>query len=823
MKKKLSHALDSDLENVSGQPSFPALDNDSDASAIPQELFSDYDSAGMVSPQKTKRSKLSRIKTVMHYHGCDKSERTLQRGRPEDRQKSMMRSLIIIDSCSERYGSRQASAHTLIRKPFKRPVLANIENLNKAFKLPIRNLQSSEEQEPINNQRRQRVLSLGMLRRPLTQARPLHDHEVEGNIVLYAPPEVTTEQELALLKSHALNQANGRRVHVVVDPIIGNRLRPHQVEGVQFLYDCLTGAKEEGAYGCIIADEMGLGKTLQCIAVLWTMLKQSPLAGKPFFEKAVIVCPSSLVRNWAKELVKWLGASRIQPLACDGGFSREEATRELQSFMTATGRAVRHPVLIISYDTLRQYSAIMQSSEIGLLLADEGHRLKNKDTNTYGVLHSLKVKRRVIMSGTPIQNDLTEYFALLNFANPNLLGSEKDFHREFELPILRGRDRGASDSEKQLAETQLSKLYDVANKFIIRRTAELLTNYLPVKYEHIVFCGLSSRQRRLYKLFLSSKLAKMLLCGTGSQPLKAVTMLRKLCNHHTLLNKSELGLICGKETAPTPNEETDGGKALLLERMLTLIKAKTDDKIVLISNYVQTLDLLERVCHLVKLSCLRLDGSMSIKKRQTIVDRFNKPGSPERVFLLSSKAGGCGINLIGGNRLVLFDPDWNPASDLQALARIWREGQQKTCYIYRLVATGTIEEKVLMRQAHKQSLSSVVVDEEQQVERHFSLQDLQKLFQLSDDTLSEMHDVFRCKRCINNRQVFPPEEKLVNTGAQALDSSTWNHFSQLELNKVNDPILRAASKGIVTYVFQNRSHQASASPRANPIGRECDS
>lgn len=163
-------------------------------------------------------------------------------------------------------------------------------------------------------------------------------------------------------------------------------------------------------------------------------------------------------------------------------------------------------------------------------------------------------------------------------------------------------------------------------------------------------------------------------------------------------------------------------------------------------------------------------------------------------------------NKIGANRLVLFDPDWNPANDAQALARVWRDGQTKMCFIYRFIATGSIEEKIFQRQAHKQSLSSCVVDEEQDVERHFSLEALRQLFAYKDDTLCDTHDTFKCKRCIKGRQVIKPPEGVINTGATAADTSTWSHFSALELNKVFDPVLReqAQNTGVVTYVFQNK-------------------
>ena len=169
-----------------------------------------------------------------------------------------------------------------------------------------------------------------------------------------------------------------------------------------------------------INTEMGLGKTLQCITLLWTLLKQSPIPGKPTIEKAIIVCPSSLVKNWAAELKKWLGPDRIRPFAVDNKSTKDQTITDLERFTNAHGRTVTSPVLIISYETLRGYTEIIKNTEIGLMLCDEGHRLKNVESLTYVALSSLNVKRRVVLTGTPVQNDLGEYYALLSFAIPGI-------------------------------------------------------------------------------------------------------------------------------------------------------------------------------------------------------------------------------------------------------------------------------------------------------------------------------------------------------------------------------------------------------------------
>ncbi|KAF8212139.1 DNA repair protein, SNF2 family [Mycena galopus ATCC 62051] len=596
-----------------------------------------------------------------------------------------------------------------------------------------------------------------------------------------------------------------RQGAVVIDPRLTKVLRPHQVEGVKFLYKCTTGMLVDNQYGCIMADEMGLGKTLQCIALLWTLLKQSPHAGKPSIEKCIIACPSSLVKNWANELVA--GKDAIAALAVDGKGGKGELLEKVAMWVAARGRNVTQPVMIVSYETLRTLTVHLAHCSIGLLLCDEGHRLKNSESLTFQALNSLDVKRR---------NDLSEYFSLLNFANPNFLGTKNDFRKNFENLIIRGRDSEASNEIKAESEKKLKELGSLVTKFIIRRTNDLLSKYLPVKYEQVVFCKISDLQLQLYRLFIKSPEIQALLRGKDSQPLKAINLLKKLCNHPELLNLPADLQGCGDllpEDFPRGDSSSKskgrnqavrcdwGGKFLVLERFLHHIRTHTTDKIVLISNYTQTLDLFEKLCRSKKYGCFRLDGSMSITKRQKLVDQFNDPEGKEFIFLLSSKAGGCGINLIGANRLILFDPDWNPAADQQALARVWRDGQKKECFVYRFITTGTIEEKIFQRQANKQALSSAVVDEKEDIERHFSVDALRKLFLFNENTLCETHETFKCQRCKNGKQVLKAPAMLYG------DGSTWNHFTNAELKNNHDDLLRAeVGLDEVSFVFQYISH-----------------
>lgn len=205
------------------------------------------------------------------------------------------------------------------------------------------------------------------------------------------------------------------------------------------------------------------------------------------------------------------------------------------------------------------------------------------------------------------------------------------------------------------------------------------------------------------------------------------------------------GWIQGNDRGSCPDMS---GKFLVTTRMLDILRKRTKDRIVIVSCYTQTLDVFSTLCRENKWPVIRLDGSTNPGKRQKLVDQFNNPKNDEFVFLLSSKAGGCGLNLIGANRLILFDPDWNPATDLQAAARVWRDGQRKQVYVYRFLATGTLEEKVFQRQLSKKGLQTIVVEEGEEAQS-LSADDLRNLFQLSIDTPSDTHDTLRCHRCRN--------------------------------------------------------------------------
>eukprot|EP00731_Ephydatia_muelleri_P018094 Em0011g134a len=380
--------------------------------------------------------------------------------------------------------------------------------LAKPFRVPIPNYQGSSLMPR----------GLGMRRQGAKAA--LHDPFEEGALVLYTPKELSAHEQLTAGKDK-------KDVHVVVDPTLTKVLRPHQREGVKFMWDCVTGKQIENNFGCIMADEMGLGKTLQCITLIWTLLRQGPDCN-PIIDKAIIVTPSSLVKNWQNEIRKWLGG-RVNALAIDSG-SKDEIEKSLGQFMTQHGRRVPSPVLIISYETFRLHAAVLHSASVGLVICDE----PAEDSENSPIRHTNS-------------DDLLEYFSLLHFVNAGILGTTSEFKRHFETPILRGRDSCASDTDVAKGAERLAELASIVSRCIIRRTSAILVKYLPVKVEQVVCCRLTPLQTALYKLFTEESAAtrKLLQSKSGkvsASSLSSITHLKKLCNHPVLVyDKVEAG------------------------------------------------------------------------------------------------------------------------------------------------------------------------------------------------------------------------------------------------------------------------------------------
>ncbi|XP_007488181.2 DNA repair and recombination protein RAD54B isoform X3 [Monodelphis domestica] len=656
--------------------------------------------------------------------------------------------------------------------------------------------------------------------------KPRHDPYAQNSFVMPRPD-----------KSHQwiFNKNCLPLVDVVVDPYLVHHLRPHQKEGIVFLYECVMGMRMNGRFGAILADEMGLGKTLQCISLIWTLLRQGLYGGKPIIKKTLIVTPGSLVTNWRKEFQKWLGTERIKVFTLD-------QAHKIEDFIISP----LYSVLIISYEMLLRCLDQIKNIKFDLLICDEGHRLKNSSIKTTTALVSLSCEKRVILTGTPVQNDLQEFYALIEFVNPGILGSLSSYRKIYEEPIIISREPSATQEEKKLGEKRAAELTRLTGLFILRRTQEVINKYLPPKIESVIFCRPGILQIELYRKLLSSQAVRFCLQGIleNAPHLLCIGALKKLCNHPCLLFKSlkekennssseqyeeynfSEGLIDAYPADYNPNtfSETDSGKLQVLTKLLAAIRELSpSEKVVLVSNYTQTLNILQAVCTRHGYTCTRLDGQTPVVQRQQIVDGFNSKHSSVFVFLLSSKAGGVGLNLIGGSHLILYDIDWNPATDIQAMARVWRDGQKHSVHIYRLLTTGTIEEKIYQRQISKQGLSGAVVDLAKTSEHiQFSVEELKNLFTLHEDSDCVTHDLLDCE-CVEKKehqaesleepstyrscQLGPNHQKLDSKKPLSMSQlKQWKHFSGKHQN-LHDPFLERIKEN-VSFIFQNVTNQA---------------
>ncbi|CAK5281379.1 unnamed protein product [Mycena citricolor] len=558
---------------------------------------------------------------------------------------------------------------------------------------------------------------------PATKARPkgpLHDPGADGAIVFKAPS-----------KDHAtrFNPKNAPVVAVVLDPMLAPRLRPHQIEGIKFMYECVMGLRKHEGQGCILADEMGLGKTLQTISLIWTLLKQNPYAdGFPAVGRVLVVCPVSLitvrvralsrmvyeylVQNWKNEFQKWLGRDRLGVVTCD------KDKKVVKTFQNAR---TQH-VLIIGYERLRTVIAELASCQ-----------------------------------------------AQADFCNPGLLENYQTFRRVYEMPILASRAPESSAKERELGEARMKQLLAVAKSFVLRREAILLQNYLPPKHEYVVFVTPTPLQLSIFSKILNPDKLDDLAQSSTAESLALINMLTKISSSPILLKATvdkhaasgsdsrtvvkRAGVQDAVDLLPQNCQIEDtslSGKLTALAQLLKQIHDTTDEKCVLVSHYTSTLNILEAFCKAKRYSYHRLDGQTPALKRQEYVNTFNK--STQRssfVFLLSSKAGGVGINLIGASRLCLVDSDWNPSHDLQSMARCHRDGQKRPVFIYRLLTAGTIDEKIYQRQVTKLGLSNCksvpfIASGDSSKSDSFSRKDLRDIFRIHPNTICNTHDLLGC-------------------------------------------------------------------------------
>ncbi|XP_033366026.1 transcriptional regulator ATRX homolog isoform X1 [Bombus vosnesenskii] len=686
----------------------------------------------------------------------------------------------------------------------------NIRKVMKDKQVTSDTKQAAKEEE----ERLKRIAERQKLYNEMYEARLAGEEKVD-KLVLDFDPE--TKEEL-----------------VTVHENLVKRLKPHQAEGIKFMWDAcfesLERVNSSSGSGCIIAHCMGLGKTLQVIALGHTLLTHEKTGVKTI----MIVCPLSTVLNWVNEFTNWLKDIEHDIEIYEMTKLRKNIERkfQLESWQRTGG------VLIIGYEMFRNLSgtnnkmrknikeAVLQyliNPGPDVVVCDEGHLLKNEDTALSKSMKQIKTLRRIVLTGTPLQNNLIEYHCMVQFVKPNLLGTKKEFSNRFGNPITNGQFDDSTEYDVTLMKKRAYVLHKMLKGCVQRFDYSVLTPFLPPKQEYVIFVSLTEMQINMYQYYLDN-FARRIRNANGSlfadfQSLQRIwthplvlrmnaEKIEKINEKKFEISDSEGSLkdfiddaeietttsmsteedddIVTIDTNVTKNIRTNSknnrpeaeiipeesekkeeewwlqfvklehfedmrvsSKLILLFGILKECE-QIGDKVLVFSQSLYSLSLIEQFLEKIDnttqngenleyidghtgswslgLDYFRMDGQTSAENRNAWCRIFNEPSNTRaRLFLISTRAGGLGINLTAANRVIIFDASWNPSHDVQSIFRVYRFGQKKPCYVYRFLAAGTMEEKIYNRQVTKLSLSCRVVDE-QQIERHYSNQNLNELY-----------------------------------------------------------------------------------------------
>ncbi|XP_060895075.1 DNA excision repair protein ERCC-6-like [Labrus mixtus] len=548
-----------------------------------------------------------------------------------------------------------------------------------------------------------------------------------------------------------------------------DKLYDYQRNGVAFLYSLYR----DGLKGGILADDMGLGKTIQVISFL------SGMYDHELVKNALLVMPTSLITNWTKEFAKWTPGMRVKDFH---GNSKAERNRNLEKVQRRGGVIITtYTMLMNNWQQLSSHNG--REFTWDYVILDEAHKIKTSTTKTAKSASAIPSKNRLLLTGTPVQNNLKELWALFDYAcQGTLLGTAKTFKTEYENPITRAREKDATPGEKVLGSRMSETLMAIIKPYFLRRTKAEVQKVkmngkktckeensdnkespdlpsskvsgavmpdLTRKNDLIVWTFLSSVQEDIYRQFISLDHIKELLMTTRS-PLAELTIMKKLCDHPRLLSAaaiSKLGLEDNmSEGQQNDDTETDpnsianvpddtliseSGKLVFLFALLEQLRNEGHRTLVF-AHYRKVLDIIERILGNRGFKVLRLDGTITqIAERERRITLF-QTDKRYTVFLLTTQVGGVGITLTAADRVVIYDPSWNPATDAQAVDRAYRIGQTENVVIYRLITCGTVEEKIYRRQVFKDSLIRQNTGDKKNPFRYFSKQELKELFTLED-------------------------------------------------------------------------------------------
>ena len=468
------------------------------------------------------------------------------------------------------------------------------------------------------------------------------------------------------------------------DYIVGGELRPFQLKGLNFL--CLNWAR---ANNVILADEMGLGKTVQTVSFLSWLRNQRRQEGP-----SLVVAPLSVIPAWCDTFNTW--APDLNYVVYLGPEDARKIIRENELITDGNPKKPKFNVLVTSYEFILQDWQFLQSIKWQVLAVDEAHRLKNAESQLYARLVAFGVPCKVLITGTPIQNNLAELSALLDFLNPGKVNIDED------LDSLSAVD----------AQEKLQDLHEAIAPYILRRTKETVESDLPPKTEKIIRVELSDVQLDYYKNILTRNYSALCDANGGQKNslLNIMMELKKVSNHPYMFAGAEERVLAGS----TRREDqikgliASSGKMMLLDQLLSKLK-KDGHRVLIFSQMVRMLDILGDYLSLRGYKFQRLDGTIAAGPRRMAINHFNADESDDFCFLLSTRAGGLGINLMTADTVVIFDSDWNPQADLQAMARAHRIGQKRPVNIYRLVSKETVEEEVLERARNKLLLEYLTI------------------------------------------------------------------------------------------------------------------
>ncbi len=490
----------------------------------------------------------------------------------------------------------------------------------------------------------------------------------ENGIVLESPPE---------WRSWATAPRQLERLGAIPLGDLEEVLRPYQKQGVYWLHFLARNG-----WGGILADEMGLGKTVQMLAFLRTMKS-----------RALVVCPSSLIFNWQREAARF--APELRTLAIQGAKRHE-----------LFGEMAQADLVITSYPLLRRDADRYRGIEFGAMVLDEAQHIKNPESQNAQSAQTIKARNRFVLTGTPVENSVRDLWSIMNFLMPGYLGTRSDFKERFEQSIQ--SDPGGPEQRR---------LVQRLKPFILRRLKKGVAPELPDKIEQVAYCELSGAQQETYKKLLESTRRQVSeLASTKDQNkarilmLTALLRLRQACCDLRLLGLPDLD---AKEAS---------AKLDLLDELLQEA-LDGGHRVLVFSQFVSMLHLIRDQLTAAETPFCYLDGSTA--DRQAVVDRFQTGEVP--VFLMSLKAGGVGLNLTAADTVIHFDPWWNPAVEMQATDRAHRIGQKNVVTAYKLIARGTVEEKILALQAKKRDLINTTIESEQPLMDGLTTADIEAL------------------------------------------------------------------------------------------------